>query len=316
MTLNINLTRRLRHRKLKDGTTVEQTRYVLNWRDPRTGEREQRFFERQREAQERRSEFLAAYERGVYSSQTKTVIVETAVAAWLETKCGVVRPITFATYEFQSRYVVGPLAPREARRAIIASGKGAAPKVKPIELLGWEKVQELTTRRIRAWHKLLSDEVSIYCANKAMQILKAALALAAEDHEFRPPAMPTGLQRQRDKARKMVLTPDEVSRLLVAAREDLDKGVYVAFPFLAGTRPSEQLGLMWDDVDFEANVIHVRRIQMRDGSLSEFTKTAAGVRSIPMSPLLREMLLAWRVRCPRKDVKLESVFPQGRVLNR
>ena len=42
MTLNINLTRRVRRRKLKDGSVVEQTRYVLNWRDPRTGEREQR----------------------------------------------------------------------------------------------------------------------------------------------------------------------------------------------------------------------------------------------------------------------------------
>jgi integrase len=308
MTLNINLTRRVRRRKLKDGSVVEQTRYVLNWRDPRTGQREQRFFERQREAQERRSEFLAAYDRGVYSSSPRSVTVEAAVAAWLETKRGLVRPITLATYKFQSRYVVGPLPPSEARRAIMASGKGTGPKVKPIELLGREKVQVLTTRRIRAWHKLISDEVSIYCANKAMQILKAALALAAEDHEFRPPAMPTGLQRQRDKARKAVLTPDEVSRLLDAAREDLDKGVYVAFPFLAGTRPSEQLGLVWDDVDFEANVINIRRIQLRDGSLSEFTKTAAGVRSIPMSPLLREMLLAWRVRCPRKEGALERVF--------
>ena len=44
-------------------------------------------------------------------------------------------------------------------------------------------------------------------------------------------------------------------------------GVYVAFPFLAGTRPSEQLGLLWDDVDFEANVIRIQRIQLRDGSL-------------------------------------------------
>ena len=309
MTLNINLTRRVRRRKLKDDSVVEQTRYVLNWRDPRTGEREQRFFERQREAQERRSEFLAAYERGVYSSQTKTVTVETAVAAWLETKRGVVRPITFATYKFQSRYVVGPLAPSEARRAIIRSGVGAKPKARAIELLGREKVQELTTRQIRAWHKLVSDEVSVYSANKAPMTLKAALALAAEDHEFRPPAMPTGLQRRPERARKAVLTPHEVARLIDAARHDLDKGVYVAFPFLAGTRPSEQLGLLWDDVDFEANVIRVRRVQMRDGSLSEFAKTAAGVRSIPMSPLLREMLLAWRVRCPRKDVKLERVFP-------
>jgi integrase len=111
MSFNINLTRRVRRRKLKDGSTVEQTRYVLNWRDPRTGEREQRFFERQREAQERRSEFLAAWERGICSSQTITVTVETAVAAWLETKRGVVRPITFASYEFETRYIVGPLLP-------------------------------------------------------------------------------------------------------------------------------------------------------------------------------------------------------------
>lgn len=55
-------------------------------------------------------------------------------------------------------------------------------------------------------------------------IVAATLALAAEDHEFRPPAMPTGLRRQRDKARKAVLTPNEVSRLLAATSDDLDKG--------------------------------------------------------------------------------------------
>ena len=145
-----------------------------------------------------------------------------------------------------------------------------------------------------------------------MQLLKAALALAAEDHEFRPPAMPTGLQRQRDKARKAVLTPEEVAKVLAAARDDVVNGVYVAFPFLAGTRPSEQLGLLWDDVDFEANVIRIQRIQLRDGSLSEFTKTAAGVRSIPMSPLLREMLLAWRVRCPRAGWQARARVPRPR----
>jgi integrase len=309
MTLNINLTRRIRRRKLKSGATVEQVRFVLNWRDPRTGAREQRFFERQKDAQEKRAELVAAYDRGAYSSTNRSVTVGDAVAAWLETKRGVVRPITFASYEFEIGYLVGPLLPSEARRATIRSGVGARPKAKPIELLDRVKVQELTTRRVRAWHKLISEEVSIYSANKALIKLKAALALAAEDHEFRPPAMPTGLQRQRDKARKAVLTPDEVAKLLATARDDLDKGVYYAAPFLMGTRPSEQLGLMWDDVDFEANVIRIRRIQLRYGALSEFTKTAAGLRSIPMSPMLREMLLAWRVRCPRKDGQLERVFP-------
>jgi hypothetical protein len=103
MTLNINLTRRVRRRKLKDDSVVEQTRYVLNWRDPRTGEREQRFFERQRDAQDRRSELIAAYDRGVYSSSNRTITIADAVTAWLETKRNTVRPITFATYAFQSR---------------------------------------------------------------------------------------------------------------------------------------------------------------------------------------------------------------------
>jgi integrase len=309
MTLNINLTRRVRRRTLKDGSVVQQVRFVLNWRDPRTGTREQRFFERQKDAQERRAELVAAFDRGAYSPSNHSVTIGDAVAAWLETKRGMVRPITFASYQFEIGYIVGPLLPSDARRAIVRSGVGARPKAKPIELLGRVKVHELTTRRVRAWHKLISEEVSVYSANKALIKLKAALALAAEDHEFRPPAMPTGLQRQRDKARRAVLTPDEVARLLAAARDDLDKGVYYAAPFLMGTRPSEQLGLMWDDVDFEANVIRIRRIQLRYGALSEFTKTAAGAREIPMSPMLREMLLAWRLRCPRKDGELHRVFP-------
>ena len=195
---------------------------------------------------------------GAYSSSNRSVTVADAVDAWLETKRGVVRPITFASYEFEVGYIVGPLLPSEARRAIVQSGVGARPKARAIELLGRVKVQELTPRRIRAWHKLISEEVSVYSANKALIKLKAALALAAEDHEFRPPAMPTGLQRRSDKARKAVLTPNEVARLFAAAHDDLDKGVYVAFPFLAGTRPSEQLGLMWDDVDFDANLIRIR----------------------------------------------------------
>lgn len=54
MTINIALTKRVRRRKLTSGAIVEQLRYVLNWRDPRTGSREQRFFERQKDAQEKR----------------------------------------------------------------------------------------------------------------------------------------------------------------------------------------------------------------------------------------------------------------------
>ena len=309
MTINIALTKRVRRRKLTSGEIVEQLRYVLNWRDPRTGSREQRFFERQKEAQDKRAELTLAYQMGNYSVKRESLTVGDAVAAWLDNKRYVVRANTFGNYEFQARYVVGPMPATEARKALVALGKRAESAPPSLTLLGKVKTQDLTTRQIREWHRMISQEVSVYSANKALMILKAALALAAEDYEFRPPAMPTGLQRRTDKKRKEVLTPDQVHKILVAAKSDPEKGVYYAAPFLMGTRPSEQLGLMWDSVDFDANLIRIERIQLKDGALSELTKTEAGRREIPMSPHLREMLLEWRVRCPRREGKLERVFP-------
>jgi integrase len=307
--LNISLTKRVRRRKLKDGEVVEQLRYVLNWRDPRTGSREQRFFERQKDAAEARSKLVMDYERGSYSANRQKLTVKDAIDAWLETKSGVVRPHTFASYKFQVRYVIGPLQAADARKATVMSGTGKRSPTKSLDLLGQIKVQDLTTRQIRAWHRQISEEVSVYSANKALMFLKAALALAAEDYEFRPPAMPTGLQRRAEKERKAVLTPDLIAKVLTAAKLDPEKGVYYAAPFFMGTRPSEQLGLLWDAVDFEANLIRICRIQLKDGSLSEMTKTSSGTREIPMSAELREMLLAWRIRCPRSDGKLHRVFP-------
>ncbi|RWM71185.1 MAG: site-specific integrase [Mesorhizobium sp.] len=111
------------------------------------------------------------------------------------------------------------------------------------------------------------------------------------------------------QGKKAILTTEHIAKLIAAAKNDLEQGIYYAFAFLAGTRPSEQLGLLWSEVDFERNVIRIRRIQERDGSLTEMTKTEAGTREIPMSAVLREMLLAWRVRCPRLGKELHRVFP-------
>lgn len=121
--------------------------------------------------------------------------------------------------------------------------------------------------------------------------------------------MPRGLGRNRVKTKKAILTPAEIGKLVEAARNDPEHGLYYAFPFLAGTRPSEQLGLLWEDVDFDTNVIRIRRIQERDGSLTNMTKTEAGTRDIPMSAALRALLLEWRVRCPRLGKTLHRVFP-------
>ena len=97
-------------------------------------------------------------------------------------------------------------------------------------------------------------------------------------------------------------------------RRTRSAAIYYAFPFLAGTRPSEQLGLHWGDVDFERNVIAIWRMQERDGTITNVTKTEAGCGKFPMSATLRRMLLDWRVRCPRHNGSLKLVFPAPGVI--
>ena len=182
-----------------------------------------------------------------------------------------------------------------------------------LPLLGDTPIAELTTAEIRSWHKLITLEVGAFTANRAKQYLAAALALAAEDHEIRPPPMPIRLGRGRMRMKKTILTPEQVAVLLKSALEDKERGIYYAFAFLAGTRPSEQLALLWEDVDFEANLIRICRMQEADGTITNLTKTVAGTRDVPMGPTLRAMLLEWRERCPRlADVHLPA-FSQASV---
>lgn len=151
-----------------------------------------------------------------------------------------------------------------------------------LPMLGKTKLNELTTADIRAWHRQLLEHSGTYTANRAKSHLKAILALAEEDFGVRAPSMPTGLGRGKAKLKKSILTTEDIAKLVEAAKHDKDRGIYCVFPFLVGTRPSEQFGLLWEDVDFDANVIHIRRMQERDGTLSDMTKTEAGTRDIPM----------------------------------
>src|SRR5271167_3517057 len=72
-------------------------------------------------------------------------------------------------------------------------------------MLGYIKVRDLTTSEIRAWHKTLAAEVGWYSANRAKMFLSAVLALAAEDLNIRPPAMPANLGRGKPKIKKAIL---------------------------------------------------------------------------------------------------------------
>lgn len=307
----VSITTTTRRRKLTGGKIALYPQYYCEYRDPLTRKRRRRAFDRKKDAETYRNGLLLKVAEGSFVDERKAPTVGQVIDHWLQTKEGGVKASTLKGYKVVALGAIrGPLLIGTRQERADYTEKGVAPKnARFLKMLGHVKLTDLNTATIRQWHKVVTDQCGQYTANRAKSHLKSILALAEEDFGIRAPSMPTGLPRVRQKAKKTILSTENISKLIAAAREDAEHGIYYAFAFLAGTRPSEQLGLLWSEVDFDRNVIRIRRIQERDGTLTEVTKTDAGARDIPMSAVLREMLLAWRVRSPRKGKELHRVFP-------
>jgi integrase len=102
------------------------------------------------------------------------------------------------------------------------------------------------------------------------------------------------------RRRQRVLGRAEIERLLAtcSARDRL----MVATVLYTGLRISELLGLVWDDIDFEAGVIHVRaqlsRAHCGAPARRVAPKTPASVRDVPLVPQLARLLSAHRNESP------------------
>src|SRR4051812_15261441 len=110
MSRSVNITRRQRRRVLKSGAVVIQTRWVLNFREPRSGQRRQLFFDRQKEAHTRRNELITQIGTGSYSiERNRDETVRGAVDRWLADRKSKVKQNTLKGYGFGAALVVGPL---------------------------------------------------------------------------------------------------------------------------------------------------------------------------------------------------------------
>jgi len=69
-------------------------------------------------------------------------------------------------------------------------------RAKLLEPLTSVRIDRLTTKAIREWHDGID---TVYSANKALSVLKSALALHAEDTGTRSIAMPTNLQKRLER---------------------------------------------------------------------------------------------------------------------
>lgn len=284
---------------------------TVNWVCPDTGSKRRKSFSKKVNAESYREELMQTVAGERYFNPNTNPTLAEAAEHWCETKRGSVKAQTMRGYAPLLKIIVGPLlqgTPQERAHHAL-TGEKPRHDTKLLLMLGEYRVSGLMTAQLRQWHTLVCREVGIPTANRCMFMLKSILALAEEDYGVRTCKLPTNLTRRKHKPKKVILTKEEIGEFLGYAQGDKKRGIYSAFPFLTGVRVSEQLGLLWKDIDFKANLIHIRRVQERDGTTTLATKTEAGTRQIPMSATLRSMLLEWKLLCPRLNGELFRVFP-------
>jgi integrase len=174
--------------------------------------------------------------------------------------------------------------------------------------IGYRKIESFKYSDMDKFYKSLIDEkgFKVSSLESIHSVLHPVFTLAVRDGYLR--MNPTeGLIREIKRKRHWVdpkrhaLSREEQKIILdfVTRKNRLRQWKNMIVILLGtGLRISEFCGLIWDDCDFENNVIHVRRnliYRVQDNGRAEFhvttPKTGAGVRDIPMLSAVKEAFI-------------------------
>jgi integrase len=102
----------------------------------------------------------------------------------------------------------------------------------------------------------------------------------------------------------VILTPDQILALFDAA-SDLKHRTLFMTAAMTGMREGEILGLKWDDIDWVASQLYVKRTYNHGRFYEPKSKTSK--RKIDLTPQLITQLKEWQLACPPNE--LDLVFP-------
>ncbi|MGD1035913.1 MAG: tyrosine-type recombinase/integrase [Roseiarcus sp.] len=178
--------------------------------------------------------------------------------------------------------------------------------------IGGIKLSGLTARGVGDFRDRLRDAgVSVVTARKILGTLQLLLQHAIDrDMIAVNVARSVKVIGRRDEgARKIVPPTKEAMRALLAVA-DQDFRVTLAFASSTGVRAGELHALRWRHIDFAKGEVTVETRVDAYGE-EDVTKTAAGMRTIPLAQPLVVMLKEWKLRTKRKKPD-DLVFPSRR----
>jgi integrase len=152
-----------------------------------------------------------------------------------------------------------------------------------------------------------------YVAQRALSVLKMIIREMTRRRLIaHNPAAPAQIKAKAREKKRLEIGRDVPSKAEIAAMIEhmLPRWrPWLRTAVFTGMRISELLGLTWDCVDFDKNIIQVRQRADRWCNLGP-PKSEAGTRDIPMSEGLADTLKRWRFTCPRPpEGRPQLVFP-------
>lgn len=178
-----------------------------------------------------------------------------------------------------------------------------------IPQFGTEPASKIRYRRIQKWVTAKQAEISNKRIRNLLNVMSDVYNYGVKAELVRDNPVDKVDRPPIEKEEVRILEPDELWLLFDTVREiQPHYAPLVITAVMTGMRLGELRALTWETVSFERNEIRVRSSQSR--KQVKGPKTSAGWRSIPMSSIVREILLErHESRIPGCDL----VFPSQRL---
>lgn len=182
--------------------------------------------------------------------------------------------------------------------------------------IGHLRMDKITPRQIQAFVNSLSKDGANEKTGKplAPKTIRHNLSLISDvfsyavkmgvvsDNPCSKVTIPKGEQKE-----KQIYTPEQVERFLVLLNDEpLKYRTFFNLMIYSGFRRGEMLGLEWKDVDFENNIISVRRTSnytAKKGVYTDTTKTRKSQRTLKFPQEIMDMLKEYKAEQDEQALK-------------
>lgn len=220
--------------------------------------------------------------------------------------------------QFLTKYLNGC----QVKESTLDSYRGSVVRLHPI--IGHLNATKITPRAIEdAYRELKSQGYSHGTIMLAHRVLSVAYRDAYRLNEIPVDVMEKVRSLPGKSVPKKAIPAEDVAKIYRAAAHDSYALARIDVGFTLGIRPGEVLGLLWDDIDWEAKEISIeRQAQSLKGLGRTFTSVKQDdIRTIPISEVQMEILLRHRANQDLEKVLWEEdlglIFPNsvGRILD-